>query len=54
MRRLVMVVRLKWVYLKENTYGFDTTLGYKGWEDPPQILEFIKNHIDHNRMFETK
>ena len=39
------------MYLKENTFGFDT-IGYKGWEDPPQILDFIKNHIDHNRMFE--
>jgi len=43
--------KIKWVYLKENTFGFDT-IGYKGWEDPPQILDFIKNHIDHNRMFE--
>jgi DNA polymerase elongation subunit (family B) len=43
--------KIKWVYLKENTFGFDT-IGYKGYEDPPQILEFIKTHIDHSRMFE--
>jgi DNA polymerase elongation subunit (family B) len=43
--------KIKWVYLKENTFGFDA-IAYKGWEDPPQILDFIKNHIDHNRMFE--
>jgi len=43
--------KIKWVYLKNNEFGFDT-IGYKGYEDPPQILEFIKNNIDHNRMFE--
>ena len=43
--------KIKWVYLKENQFGFDT-IGYKGYEDPPQILEFIKTHIDHSRMFE--
>ena len=36
--------KIKWVYLKENQFGFDT-IGYKGYEDPPQILEFIKEKI---------
>jgi len=43
--------KIKWVYLKDNSFGFDA-IGYKGYEDPPQILEFIKEHIDHNKMFE--
>ncbi len=43
--------KIKWVYLKNNEFGFDT-IGYKGYEDPPQILELIKNYIDHDRMFE--
>ena len=43
--------KIKWVYLKDNEFGFDT-IGYKGYEDPPQILELIKNKIDHSRMFE--
>jgi DNA polymerase elongation subunit (family B) len=43
--------KIKWVYLKNNEFGFDT-IGYKGYEDPPQILELIKTHIDHKRMFE--
>ena len=43
--------KIRWVYLKENEFGFDT-IGYKGYEDPPQILELIKTHIDHKRMFE--
>ena len=43
--------KIKWVYLKDNEFGFDT-IAYKGYEDPPQILELIKNKIDHNKMFE--
>jgi DNA polymerase elongation subunit (family B) len=43
--------KIKWVYLKENEFGFDT-IAYKGYEDPPQILDMIKNFIDHNKMFE--
>ena len=43
--------KIKWVYLKENEFGFDT-IAYKGYEDPPQILNMIKNYIDHNKMFE--
>ena len=43
--------KIKWVYLKDNEFGFDT-IAYKGYEDPPQILELIKNKIDHNKMYE--
>ena len=43
--------KIKWVYLKENTFGFDA-IAFKGHEDPKEILELIKNHIDHNKMYE--
>ena len=43
--------KIKWVYLKENEFGFDS-IAFKGYEDPPQILELIKNYIDHNKMYE--
>ena len=43
--------KIKWVYLKENEFGFDT-IAYKGYEDPPQILDMIKKYIDHNKMYE--
>ena len=43
--------KIKWVYLKNNEFGFDT-IGYKGYEDPPQSLDLIKTHIDHERMFQ--
>jgi len=43
--------KIKWVYLKENEFGFDT-IAYKGHEDPPQVLDLIKKYIDHNKMYE--
>ena len=43
--------KIKWVYLKENEFGFDT-IAYKGYEDPPQVLDMIKKYIDHSKMYE--
>ena len=43
--------KIKWVYLKENQFGFDA-IAFKGHEDPKEILELIKNHIDHSKMYE--
>ena len=43
--------KIKWVYLKENQFGFDS-IAFKGHEDPKEILELIKNYIDHNKMYE--
>ena len=37
--------------MKDNEFGFDS-IAFKGYEDPPQLLDFIKNNIDHNRMYE--
>ena len=42
--------KIKWVYLKENEFGFDS-IAYKGYEDPPQIIEFIKTNIDYKKMY---
>jgi DNA polymerase elongation subunit (family B) len=43
--------KIRWVYLKDNEFGFDT-IAYKGYEDPREILDLIKNNIDSSRMFE--
>jgi len=42
--------KIKWVYLKQNELGLESC-GYKGYEDPPEIIEFIKKHIDHKKMY---
>jgi len=42
--------KIKWVYLKNNPLGLQT-VAYKGYADPPQILDFIKENIDPNKIY---
>ena len=42
--------KIKWVYLRQNELGLKSC-GYKGYEDPPQIIEFIKKYIDYKKMY---
>ena len=42
--------KIRWVYLKQNELGLESC-GYKGYEDPPQIIDFIKKHIDYKKMY---
>ena len=42
--------KIKWTYLKDNPFKFDT-ICYKGHEDPPQVLEYIKEHIDTDKVY---
>ena len=48
-----MVIRVKWVYLKDNPLGLDG-LGFTGYSDPKEINEFINTYIDHNKIFERE
>ena len=42
--------KIRWVYLKQNELGLDSC-AYKGYEDPPQIIDFIKKNIDYKKMY---
>ena len=42
--------KIRWVYLKQNELGLESC-SYKGYEDPPQIIEFIKKNIDYKKMY---
>ncbi len=42
--------KIKWVYLKQNPLGLDT-IAYKGHEDPIEILNFIREYIDYNKIY---
>ena len=42
--------KIKWVYLKNNPIGLET-IAYKGYEDPPQILDFIKKFINAEKIY---
>ena len=44
--------KIKWTYLKPNPLGLDT-LACKGFEDPTEIIKFIQEYIDYERIFEA-
>lgn len=45
--------KIKWVYLKSNAFGLDTC-ALKGFEDPEEIVKFVTNNVDYERIFESK
>jgi len=42
--------KIRWVYLKTNPLGLKV-VAYKGHEDPPEIMEYIDEHIDHDKIY---
>ena len=44
--------KIKWVYLKQNPLGIPA-IGFKGYDDPPKIMEFINKFVNHNKIFES-
>jgi DNA polymerase elongation subunit (family B) len=42
--------KIKWTYLKDNPFKFET-ICYKGHEDPPQVLDYIKQYIDTDKIY---
>ena len=43
--------KIRWVYLKHNQLGLKV-VAYKGHEDPPEIMKFINDHIDHDKIYD--
>ena len=39
-------------YLKENPYRIDT-IGFNGYNDPPEIMDFIEKYIDRDGIFDS-
>ena len=39
-------------YLKENPYRIDV-IGFNGYNDPPEIMEFIQKYIDRDGLFDS-
>ena len=44
------ISKIKWVYLKKNQFGLET-LAYKGHEDPIEILTFIKENVNYDKIY---
>ena len=45
--------KIKYVMLRQNPYHIDT-LAFKEYEDPPQIMKFLKTYCDHQRLFDAE
>jgi len=43
--------KVRWVYLKQNPYNIDG-IAYKGYDDPKQIIDFINQYIDRDKLFD--
>jgi hypothetical protein len=45
--------KIKWIYCKDNPFKVET-IGFTGYNDPPQINEFITKYIDYDSIFESE
>ena len=45
--------KIKWVYLKNNPLGLEG-IALNGYNDPPEIFDFIEKYIDHEKLFERE
>jgi hypothetical protein len=45
--------KIKYVYLKKNPLQLET-IAVKGYQDPPEIVEYIKEHIDTDALFDNE
>jgi len=42
--------KVKWLYLKDNPLGLNV-IAYKGYEDPPEIMKFIRDFINPSKLY---
>ena len=45
--------KVKWAYLKNNSLTV-SECAFKGYNDPIQIIKFIRENIDHNKIFDSE
>jgi len=45
--------KVKWAYLSDNPYGFDT-MALRGYQDPQPTQEFVEQFIDRNKIFQRE
>ena len=43
--------KVKWAYIKPNSYGFDT-IAILDENDPEPIMEFLTQHLNNNLIYE--
>lgn len=45
--------KIKWTYLKQNEQRI-TTMALKGYDDPPELVQFVTDYMDYNKSYETE
>jgi len=45
--------KIKCDYLKQNPFGLDA-VGFKGYNDPEEIMDLVKTYIDYDKIFERE
>ena len=51
-REIIDGEKIKWTYLKANPLNLDT-VALKGFEDPEMITDFVRQFIDHDKIFKS-
>jgi hypothetical protein len=46
--------KIKWVYLKNNSFGLDGLAFKDDGMDPKVIMDFINQYIDRNRIWDAE
>ncbi len=46
--------KIKWVYVKDNPYQIEAIAFSGDNGDSPEIVSFIKQYIDYDRLFKTE
>ena len=44
---------IKWLYIKQNPFGIES-IAITGYNDPPQILQFIEQYIDYDKIWDAE
>jgi DNA polymerase elongation subunit (family B) len=42
--------KILYAYMRQNPYGFET-MAIRGYDDPPEILEFVERFVDKEKVF---
>ena len=45
--------KIKWAYLKENPLNI-STMALKGYDDPPELVEFVNTYLDYAASYERE
>ncbi len=45
--------KIKWIYIKQNPFGIGS-IAITGYNDPPQILQFIEQYIDYDKIWDAE